>query len=479
MSASIIEALEQLRSFLATFDAGVYGGDDCVRLVEDLAATEKACAGARMLAASRAVECKSHEKKGFNDGADWLARQSGITPGEAKRKLKTAGKMGEKTREALLDGKLSLDQAEEITNTTEDVPGSEGELVDLASGTDLSRLREEARDRRLAAIKREELQERQRKARHFRSWRDELGMVCFRGALPPEAGLPLIRRIELEAYRLRKAAKQVPDADADLEGSEAYAADALVDMFNNLGDSKRSPNVELSIVCDIRAWRRGHVHEGEPCHIVDGGPITVERAKELAKDAFVNGILHDGVDMLKFARLGRHIPAHLRAALEVGGPPDFDGKKCADCGKRHRLQIDHVGRRRQQVHECRQRRIRNHRFRYSLTPNSGRVLVVVSWAQWGAPPGGDYLYVDGTGEVSRRQGFHLLVGEDRELRGFGVAEEYGSCSGEVDPADGDPGAAAGLPARRGDRVDGGRATRRGWVDTRRWRRSRYGPGRCG
>jgi hypothetical protein len=248
--------------------------------------------------------------------------------------------MGEKTKEALLDGKLSLDQVEEITNTTEDVPGSEGELVDLASETDLSRLREEARDRRLAAIKREELQERRRKARRFHSWRDELGMVCFRGALPPEAGLPLIRRIELEAYRLRKAAKQ--DADAEVEASEAYAADALVDMFSNTGDSKRSPNVELSIVCDIRAWRRGHVHEGEPCHIVDGGPITVELAKELAKDAFVNGILHDGVDMIKLARFGRHIPAHLRAALDLGGPPDFDGKKCADCGKRHRLQIDHV-----------------------------------------------------------------------------------------------------------------------------------------
>lgn len=340
MPVSIIEAMEQLCSLLVGFDAGVYSGDDCVRLVERLAATEKACAGARMLAASRAVECKSHEKKGFNDGADWLARQSGITPGEAKRKLKTAGKMGEKTKDALLGGKLSLDQAEEITNTVDDLPGSEGELVDLASETDLSRLRDEARDRRLAAIKREELHERQQRARSFRSWRDELGMVCFKGALPPETGLPLVRRIELEAYRLRKAAKQ--DPDAEVESTEAYAADAFVDLFNQSGDSKRSPNVELFIVCDIRAWRRGHVHDGEPCHIVDGGPIPIDVAKELAKDAFFNVVLHDAVDILTLTRLGRHIPAHLRAALDVGDPPDFDGKKCADCGKRHHLQMDHV-----------------------------------------------------------------------------------------------------------------------------------------
>ncbi|HEX6393999.1 MAG TPA: HNH endonuclease signature motif containing protein [Acidimicrobiales bacterium] len=97
-----------------------------------------------------------------------------------------------------------------------------------------------------------------------------------------------------------------------------------------------------TILCDIRAWRRGHTHEGEPCHIVDGGPITPELAKELAKDAFINAVLHDGVDIIKLARFGRHIPAHLRAALDIGDPPDFDGKKCADCGKRHRLQLDHV-----------------------------------------------------------------------------------------------------------------------------------------
>jgi uncharacterized protein DUF222/HNH endonuclease len=340
MSASIVEVMEQLRSLLAGFDADVYSGDDCARLVEGFAATEKACAGARMLAATRAVECKSHEKDGFNDAADWLAKQSGTTPGEAKRNLKTAGKLGDKTKDALLAGKLSLDQAEEITTTAEEVPGSEGELVDLAPTTDLSRLREEARDRRLAAIKREELHERQRKARRFRSWKDGLGMVCFKGALPPETGLPLVRRIELQAHRLRSAAKK--EAEGEVEPLDAFGADALVELFNQSAGTKRSTNVELSVVCDIGAWRRGHTHEGEPCHIVDGGPIPVELAKELSKDAFLNALLHDGVDILKLARFGRYIPAHLRAALDIGDPPDFTGKKCEDCGKRHRLQMDHV-----------------------------------------------------------------------------------------------------------------------------------------
>ncbi|HEX6392791.1 MAG TPA: DUF222 domain-containing protein [Acidimicrobiales bacterium] len=340
MPASLVFAARQLRSLLADFEVGAYSGADCAELVEELSNTEKACAGVRLLAAARAVECKAHEQKGFNDGADWLARQSGTTPGEAKRNLNTAGKLGDKTKEALLAGELSLDQAEEITNTNSEVPGSEGELVDLARKSDLGRLREEARDVRLGAMKREELHERQRKARSFRSWRDALGMVRFSGALPPETGVVLARRLELHAHKLRTAAKKDPDAQVD--SLEQYGADALVDMLNQSGDSKRATNVELSLVCDIRAWRRGHVHEGEPCHIVDGGPIPVDVAKQLAKDAFFNVVLHDAVNILTLTRLGRHIPAHLRAALDIGDPPDFTGKRCADCGKRHRLQLDHV-----------------------------------------------------------------------------------------------------------------------------------------
>jgi hypothetical protein len=105
--ASLMSTARQLRSMLAEFEAGAYSGADCAELVEELSNTEKACAGVRLLAAARAVECKAHEQKGFNDGADWLARQSGTTPGEAKRNLNTTAKLGDKTKEALLVGALS------------------------------------------------------------------------------------------------------------------------------------------------------------------------------------------------------------------------------------------------------------------------------------------------------------------------------------------------------------------------------------
>ncbi len=49
-------------------------------------------------------------------------------------------------------------------------------------------VRDSARDRRVRAIPAEELYARQRGRRSVRHWRDELGMVCFRGALTPEVG---------------------------------------------------------------------------------------------------------------------------------------------------------------------------------------------------------------------------------------------------------------------------------------------------
>ena len=341
MSSSIVAAAAALREALSGFEPDTFSGADCALIVDELATTEKACSWGRLRAAQHAVECNAHEQEGFQDGAEWLATRVGITPGEAKRNLNTAGRLGDKTREALRAGKLSLDQAEEITNTNREVPGSEDDLIDLVEKTNLSRLREEGRDRRLAAIKPEELHERQHKARRFRATRDELGMICFSGALQPETGVPFLTRLEREADRIRKEARQ---ADGEIEAWGAYAADAFVRLLVEGTDGSRPHpgQTDLTIVCDLRAWRRGHAHEGEPCHILDGGPIPVDLAKELGEDAFLNVAFHDGFELAKFARLGRHIPAALRAALDIGDPPDFTGKKCTDCGKRHRLELDHV-----------------------------------------------------------------------------------------------------------------------------------------
>jgi hypothetical protein len=44
--------------------------------------------------------------------------------------------------------------------------------------------------------------------------------------------------------------------------------------------------------------------------------------------------LHDGVAIQTVKRFGRHLPAELRTALDLGPVPDFTGRQCADCGQR-------------------------------------------------------------------------------------------------------------------------------------------------
>jgi hypothetical protein len=209
--------------------------------------------------------------------------------------------------------------------------------VDVARKESLRTLKERARQRRLEAIAPEKLRAHQHEKRSFRHWRDDLGMVGFAGALPPEVGIPLMNRIDAETDRIRR-----PAGGRD-EPWEAHAADALVKLLTGSGQGK-ARSADLVIVCDLRAYRRGHAHSGEPCHIVGGGPLPVSLVRELGRDAFLKAVLHDGVRIDTVAHYGRHLQAELRSALELGGPPDFDGVGCveANCDRRHGLEWDHV-----------------------------------------------------------------------------------------------------------------------------------------
>jgi hypothetical protein len=339
VSVSVLAAAVSLREALAGFEPGVFSGSDCARLAEELAATEKACAAARVLAATRAVESGAHREQGFTDGAAWLARASGGTGSQCRQALETAKRLEDcpDTKAALLAGQISLSQAGEIVVAQADNPGAEQALLPAAKQSDLSQLRDRAREHRQANTPVEDLHRRQQQARFFRHWRDRLGMVCFSGALPPETGLPFIRRVELATQRSRRG------VDGDRRRRwEADAADALAGLTASGNAPKRSDRAELVIVCDLNAWRRGHTQPGEVCQLLDGGPIPVGLAKELAQDAFLSAALHDGVNIHTVKRFGRYQPAELRTALDLGPAPEFTGRQCADCGRRWGLQYDHV-----------------------------------------------------------------------------------------------------------------------------------------
>jgi len=276
VSAGVPEMSEQYMELLRGVDPALLSGPDCALAAERLAVVEKACAGLRLRLAARAAECGAHRGRGHADPVDWLAQLAGTTRGEAKAALETAAVVAEvpAVGKAVAEGMLSTAQAQEIVRTEAECPGTAAELVALASHQGLAALREEGRRLRLAAADPEELHRRQTAAREFRHWRDGMGMVCFRGALPPETGVPLVNRLDAECDRVRRAARREGSTDA----REAHAADAFVRLVEGNGRG-RSRAADLVVVCDIdalhpRSWTAGTAAvEGAPGENV-GAPST-------------------------------------------------------------------------------------------------------------------------------------------------------------------------------------------------------------
>jgi hypothetical protein len=340
------------RAALVSFQPEIYSGEDCAALFEELAAVEKVSAPARARAAARAGGCGVHRERGFADVSDWMALATGVTAGAAKSALETVAALDSQpeAKAALDAGELSIAQARELVRTEAAVPGSSAGLLDVAKSESLRKLKERARDRRLRAVDPEELHARQHAAMHHRHWINALGNVAYSGELPPEIGIPIVNRLDAEADRLWRKAHQ--DSKQDLADSGAtpdvrrsgLAAQALVQMMENVGGKGNGNRADMVIVCDLQAYRRGHAHEGEPCHIIGGGPIPVSVVKELSRDAFLKAVLHDGTEIHTIAHFGRRYPAVLQTALELGAPPDLKGAVCAapGCDRGYHLQRDHI-----------------------------------------------------------------------------------------------------------------------------------------
>ena len=371
MEPSLVSLVDALQAALVSFQPEVYSGEDCATLAEKLAAIEKVSAFTRVQAATRAGQCGVHRERGFADVSDWMARATGSTAGAAKATLETVAALESQpeVKAALETGELSFAQARELIKTEAAVPGSTAGLLDVARGQSLRTLKEQARDRRMRAIDPEELHAMQHAAMYHRHWITALGNIAYAGELPPELGIPFTTILDAETDRLWLKAHQdgrqqepvappladsaaaSPDQIKDGSGvragvlrRSALAAQAFAWMMRNGGGKGKAGRADLVIVCDLRAYRRGHAHDREPCHIIGGGPIPVSLAKELGRDAFLKAVLHDGTELHTIAHFGRRYPAGLKTALDLGGPPEFNGNVCAapGCDRTYHLQKDHI-----------------------------------------------------------------------------------------------------------------------------------------
>jgi 5-methylcytosine-specific restriction endonuclease McrA len=338
----LVELANALRDEVAGFDADRWSADACASVAETLAAASKACSAAAARAATRAVAGGAHRGRGFTSGVEWMARVAGVTPAEARTTLATVAAIEKcpATRHAVASGVVSLVQAREIARAEQAVAGSEDTLLQVAATASVAGLRDESRRVVLETMDRDELCEHRRRARSVQHWIDEFGMVAGRFRLPPEVGVPFVNRLDRATDRARRDARRAGVGEA----RDAHAADALVSMVAGTS-AVRSGRADVVFVCSLDAYRRGHTHGDELCHVIGSGPVSVAVVREqLRDDAFVKAVVVRGKRIDVVAHFGRKMPAELRTALELGDPERLDGAVCAEegCDRRYGLEWDHV-----------------------------------------------------------------------------------------------------------------------------------------
>ncbi|CAN5505531.1 hypothetical protein BH18ACT16_BH18ACT16_00950 [soil metagenome] len=273
--------------------------------------------------------------------AEMVARTTGVSVGKAKAAVHTGNslKSADEVRDAFRSGEISVDQASEIATAEQASPGSSTELLKLAQEESFQALREKSRKVVLEAEQHRGLAERQHQARRARSYRDELGMISINLLLEPHVGVPIVNRAESEAGRRFRAAKK----DGRQEPFERCLADAYACLLSSTRTTVPARKPELVVLVSHEIAKRGwkDVQEGEVCKIPGVGPISAETAREIASDAFLSGLFYDGSDLRHFRRWTRNTPVEVLLALQLGEPPEFDGIKCVDCGRRFRNEKDH------------------------------------------------------------------------------------------------------------------------------------------
>ncbi|MGP8005770.1 MAG: HNH endonuclease signature motif containing protein [Acidimicrobiales bacterium] len=340
--ASICEALGTL---VGSFEPARFSGEDAGDLVKSFSRIERLALAGKTLAATRAAEAHAHRSSGDRTPAQWLARQTGESVGDAMGTLALGEALSSQpgVEDAFRQGKLSKPKARAVTGAVEANPGSEGELLRAAESDTLRQVRDRcARARAQGRSRQDEADraERLRRSRSCRTWTDaEDGAFCLQARLTPDDGARVLSALRAESDRVFQRARRA----GTKESPEAYAADALVALLTGESDDDRGPSTRrastssVHVRIDLEALRNGFVGPGQLCEIPGVGPIPVERAREVMGDALTRLVITEGIDVPAICNLTRHIPAPIGAALLERDPTCV----VPGCDQADHLQIDH------------------------------------------------------------------------------------------------------------------------------------------
>ena len=102
------------------------------------------------------------------------------------------------------------------------------------------------------------------------------------------------------------------------EPTEAYAADALVELVTGAGGTRAGSRAKIIVRVDLAALLRAQVGPGECCEIAGFGPVAVSAIRDLLDtgDPFLAAVVTRGHKVVGVAHLGRRANAHQQSALE-------------------------------------------------------------------------------------------------------------------------------------------------------------------
>jgi hypothetical protein len=341
-TAEVIDLLEQVHDVCGRLEPGNVPLHAAPQVFDALASAERLIGGAVLRMAGRYEEAGEWKRNGAKSAEDDIARKTGTPTGAARKKLSTSKRLKkqQRTDEAIRNGDLSAEQANEVSSGADASPEDEDDLLDTARRHRLAELRKRAADARAKADRdREDRRRRHQAMRSVRRWTDEDGMgnLCLR--LPPEDMATVDAALKPRIDRAFADARQA----GRFEPVERYAADVVRDLLTGAADgtpARRSqavrPDKKVIALIDLAALNRGAVEGDETCEIAGVGPVSVSAVRALLADAFLAVVIKDGIDILHVTHLGRRVTAAQRTALEARS-----GGACEVCGSRYLLDIDH------------------------------------------------------------------------------------------------------------------------------------------
>ncbi|MDP1804703.1 MAG: DUF222 domain-containing protein, partial [Acidimicrobiales bacterium] len=311
---------EAMGRYAAGFDASLLSCDDAAVVVAEAAMIENLAATVKGLAAARSAAGEGWKVAGARSAASYLARTTGTSVRQAGEVLETARRLEglPALAAAARAGDLSPAQVAAVADAAAVDPVAEAALVETARRSSLAELREHCGRTKAAARPDAEAR---RKAIHdqrfLRAWTDAEGAWYLRMRNNPEVGAVVMAAIQAVRDRLFRRAR----AEGRHEPTEAYAADALVELVTGAGagaGGKAGARAKIIVRVDLPALLRGQVGPGECCEVAGYGPVAASAVRDLIDtgDPFLAAVVTKGQQVVGVAHLGRRANATQQTALE-------------------------------------------------------------------------------------------------------------------------------------------------------------------